>query len=316
MPVGDLGRQILMSTLMNNYLYGKAGQADFTPDQLPANRVALFFEMLRLRFGGLICMNLFCVLTSLPSIIWTYMTYEVIISDIESNVEHLSALINTRILTYLLILIPCLVLTSVLNTGVAYVLRNWSRDQHTFTFSDYKDALVGNWKNGLLVGLVNGLSLVITFVAYIYYGMMAADGGMFWYIPQMLVIILCALWWMANMLIMPMMVTYEMNFKTLVRNSLLMVIARFPWSLLFWGMSIVIPLVTLLFVPYGVVIVALVYLLLGFSLTYFVYVSYANSCFDRYLNPRIEGAPVNMGLRDPRLAEEDVEVTEEDIKNL
>ena len=39
-------------------------------------------------------------------------------------------------------------------------------------------------------------------------------------------------------------------------------------------------------------------------------------CFDRYLNPRIEGAQVNMGLRDPNYAEEEVEVTEEDIKNL
>ena len=48
-----------MSGLMNTYLYGKAGKADFTPDQLPANRFELFLEMMRIRFSGLLLMNLF-----------------------------------------------------------------------------------------------------------------------------------------------------------------------------------------------------------------------------------------------------------------
>ena len=47
-----------MSGMMNNFYYGKAGQADFTPEQLPANRVQLFFSMFRIRFSGLIGMNL------------------------------------------------------------------------------------------------------------------------------------------------------------------------------------------------------------------------------------------------------------------
>jgi len=113
-----------------------------------------------------------------------------------------------------------------------------------------------------------------------------------------------------------MMVTYEMSFKTLVRNSFIMVLGRLPFSLLIWAPSIAIPLVVALFVPYGVVVVGLIYAVIGFSLTYFIYASYANSCFDRYLNPRIEGAQVNMGLRDPNYAEEEIEVTDEDIKNL
>ena len=36
-----------MSGLFNSFYYGKAGKADFTPDQLPKNRVQLFFSMLR-----------------------------------------------------------------------------------------------------------------------------------------------------------------------------------------------------------------------------------------------------------------------------
>ena len=43
-----------MSGLMNSYFYGKAGQADFTPDQLPKNRLELFFTVLRGQLGKLV----------------------------------------------------------------------------------------------------------------------------------------------------------------------------------------------------------------------------------------------------------------------
>ena len=60
----------------------------------------------------------------------------------------------------------------------------------------------------------------------------------------------------------------------------------------------------------------LYYLVIGYALYQFMTVSYANSCFDRFLNPRIEGADVNKGLRDPSYDDEDETVTDEDIKNL
>ena len=304
-----------MSGMINNFYYGKAGKADYTPDQLPSNRVSLFFEMLRIRFSSLIGVNLVTVLTSLPAIIWSYLSFNVLLMNASAEAPAAGSM-DTTIIFYLLLMIPCLMLSTTFSTGTSYILRNWARDQHTFTMSDFWDAVKSNWKSGLLLGFINGLSLLLTYIAYAYYGMMAINGGMFWYVPQMLVVILCAIWWMANMLITPMMVTYDMSFRTLARNGIIMTLGRLPWALLIWVLSLAIPLVIALYVPYGIVIIALIYLLIGFSLTNFIYASYANSCFDRYLNPRIEGAPVNMGLRDPNLVEEDVEVTDEDIKNL
>lgn len=308
-----------MANLFNNYMYGKAGKADYTPDQLPSNRVALFFEMLRIRFSGLIGLNLIYVLMALPALVWTVMTVlmlSVNLSDESVLAVDALSLFQGTLSTYLLLLIPCLAFTSALTPGIVYVLRNWARDQHTFTFSDMKDAIKGNWKNGLLLGLINGFSLLLIYVGYVYYGSMSQTGGAFWVIPQTVLVVIGALWWMANMLITPMMVTYDMKFSTLVRNAFIMTLARLPLSFLIWGISVAFPLVLILFVPYGLLIAAVVYLLIGFSLTFFVYVSYANSCFDRFLNPRIEGAQVNMGLRDPSLMDEDEEVTDEDIKNL
>lgn len=308
-----------MSGIMNKYYYGNAGKADYTPDQLPANRLSLFLEMFKLRFGGLCLMSLVITIAALPAIIWSWATFQVVLLDVENaaaNSAPLSAVLTPRLTTYCLILIPCLIFYTFFMPGVMYILRNWARDQHTFTASDFKDAVFANWKQSLLLGLINGLSILLTYVGYVVYGSMAENGGAFFYVPQMLLIIICCIWWMANMLIVPMMVTYDMDFRTLVKNSIIMTLSRLPWSLLFWGGSIAIPALVGLFVPYGVAIVGSLYALCLLGMTHFVYASYANSCFDRYLNPRIEGAQVGMGLRSPAHVEEDVTVTDEDIKNL
>lgn len=304
---------INMSGLMNSYFYGKAGKADYTPENLPTNRVQLFFEVLRVRFGGLFGVNLLNVLFLIPAIIWTFMTLMVLMAGAPEGVDQASFQFS-YITVYLALMVPFLGLAGVGQPGVTYVLRNWARDQHSFVMSDFKDAVKGNWKHGLAIGLINGASLLVTYVCTQYYGQMAMSGtsttAFLWVIPQTLVVVMCALWWMMNMVIYPMMVTYEMKLGQLIRNSAIMIVARLPWSVLIGGLSLAIPVVVLVFVPYGLFIIPILYLLIGFALTGLIHASYANSCFDRFLNPRIEGAEVNMGLRDP--AYEDLEDEEEE----
>lgn len=296
-----------MSGFINNYYYGKAGKADYTPDQLPSNRVQLFFEMLRIRFSGLIGVNLLYLLFCLPAIVWTMLNVAVLNASVTQDATGAvssSFMMDGTMFMYLLIMVPCLVIAGVGAPGEMYILRNWARDQHAFVLSDFKEKIKENWKCGALAGLVNGLSLLVTFVCYIYYGQMGQQNMLF-LLPQMLVIVFCALWWMMNMQIFTMMVTYQMTFRQMVRNSAIMTLARLPWALLFFLGSLAVPFVLIFFVPYGELICILLYLLIGFALTGFVYASFSISCFDRYLNPRIEGAPVNMGLRDPELDDDD-----------
>jgi len=290
-----------MSGFINNYYYGKAGKADFTPENLPDNRSKLFFEMLRIRFSGLCAVNLFYLIFCIPALLWT-VTYLPVLMSAEADIQ----MVWSSLTLYLIGMVPCLTIAGAGAPGLMYVCRNWARDQHAFLVSDFKDAVKGNWKQGLLVGLVNGVSLLISYVGVVYYGQMA-QAGLFWVVPQALVVMMLALWWMINMLIFPMMVTYDMNLKTLIRNSALIAAARLPWSILFLVGAFGVPMAVAMFVPYGYLVMGLIYLVVGFALTGLVYASYANSCFDRFLNPRIEGAPVNMGLRDKSLDEDDEE---------
>ena len=54
-------------------------------------------------------------------------------------------------------------------------------------------------------------------------------------------------------------------------------------------------------------VLLVIYGVIGIALVGFIQASFSNACFDKYLNPRIEGAKVNQGL----VAEEEDEEEEQ-----
>ncbi|MBR6499155.1 MAG: DUF624 domain-containing protein, partial [Clostridia bacterium] len=218
-------------------------------------------------------------------------------------------LLNGNILTSLLIMIPLIALCAVGRPGMMYVLRNWARDEHSFVWQDYKQAIKENWKQALGIGILNGLSFLLVFVAYVTYGQMA-ENSWFFNIPQALMVVLLILWWMANELMFPMLITYEMKFKDILKNSIIIALARLPWAFLILLGSVAVPLAILWFIPlpFSLLVFLLLYALFALAFKGFIEASFANSCFDRYLNPRIEGAEVGKGLYKP---EEDTQTEDE-----
>ena len=89
--------------------------------------------------------------------------------------------------------------------------------------------------------------------------------------------------------------------RDLLRNGLLMAVARFPQNLvirLLHMVPLLIALVCAYFfsAAYAVMGLFLYYILLGFSMSRFVTASFTNAVFDKYINSHIEGAVVNRGL--------------------
>lgn len=291
-----------MSGLFNTYFYGKAGKGDFTPDQLPKNRFELFLTALRGQFGKMFWLNLLYDVFCIPMFFWVLLNF-VVLGNYAADTGSVAGFVSDGYLSSFLIgLIPCLALMGLGSSGQMYVLRNWARDQHSFMLSDFKDSIRTNWKQGVLFGLINGLSLLVLFFCWTYYGALA-ETNVFFLVPQVMAVVIVAVWWMMNMIAFPMIVTYEMKFIDIVRNCALIAVARLPWSVLFFALTVVLPIVLLAAIPYVVVmgIVVAWFLFFGFSFNGLVYASYAHSCFDKYLNPRIEGAKVGQGMRDPAL---------------
>lgn len=335
----------MFSRMMNSFYYGKSGKGDFTKDDLPTNRWQLFWSMLRVRLSGLFRLNLMTVLVWLPVILiigsavgQVYST-AVYVSEYQNYVEtgEKNDLTDEQIATFaemenpdgivseifyyslsraLLWLIPAILITGPVKAGQAYVTRNWARDEHAFIWGDFKDAVKENWKQALGVSAITSIIPIMVYICFQFYGQMANQQGWFFVIPQMLIVMLALIWVLALTFMYPVMVTYKVNFKTLIKNSAILAVARLPMTV---GIRLVVlvPMVIGLAAAFltGSMIaplcIAAYYLLFGYAFTRFVFASYTNSVFDKFINPHIEGVKINRGL-----AQEDDDDEEEDNTEL
>ena len=320
----------MFGKMMNRFYYGKSGKGDYTKEDLPTTRWQLFWEMLRVRFASLFKLNVLYMIVWIPAILiigrGVMYAYSGLANVMEQqtmliagqitqeafdqfNIDYINAF-KAIVMQTLLMLVPALAITGPFTAGIAYVTRNWARDEHSFFFSDFMDAVKENWKPALLTSTITGLVPLMLYVCVSFYGQMTAQ-SLIYAIPQAIVIMVCVVWMCSLMYIYPQMVTYNINYKGLIRNSVIMTIGRLPITLGIKLLSLV-PLAICaavsLLTPYAqiaLLVYAAYYILIGFALSRFVQASCANAAFDRYLNVQIEGAEVGRGLYN----EEDEEET-------
>ena len=330
----------MFGRMMNSFYYGKSGKGDFKKEDLPKNRWQLFWEMLRVRFSGLCRLNLMTVVAWLPLIILVgycvstlfnlvmvtsdYQTYlttgdlgnlteeqVAALKDMEISTLTVNMLYQT-LSTFCLWAIPCIAITGPVQAGMAYVTRNWSRDEHAFIWSDFKDAVKENWKQGLGVSAITSLLPIIIYICYQFYGDMARN-NMIFIVPQMLIVTLGILWSLGLVFMYPMMVSYKVKFGTLIKNSIMMAVARLPQTA---GVRLVmlVPALIALIVFYftgslfALLFLAAYYIIIGYALVRFVFASFTNGVFDRFINSHMEGVQINRGLA----SEEDLDEDEDE----
>ncbi len=286
--------------LMNNYYYGKQGKADYTIENMPQNRRQLFGEVLKVRWSALFGVNLLYMIAWIPAIVWTVINALALLNLPEGGtVDQMVSLV----FTWLMIMIPCIAITGPFNAGVSYVLRNWARDEHSFVLSDFKDAVKGNWKQALVMSLIDGVMPFILFTGWRFYGSMMQN-SMIYVVPAGLLMLVGIIWALASMLAYPMLITYDLKTMDVIRNSVLLSVAKLPFAVLIKLLTFVVPAVGIglgMLIPgiqwqaLGIVVVLYLVWLVAFNKL--IVASYANWLFETYLNPQIKGAPTNVGLR-------------------
>ena len=291
----------------DRFYYGKAGKADYTDMDMPKTRIGLFFQVFKERFFDLIKVNFLQLIFWIPFLLWTVINISAIqvidtsaIAEGENVGAQLLSTVSGYVMIWLLGLIPCILITGPSSAGAAYLMRNWARDQHTFLFSDFKDAFKSNWKQALGVSAMTCILPVVVYTAMMYYSQMA-NSNMLMFAPMVVVLSVALMWALMLPLLYAMLIGYEMSFKVLLKNSFLMAAASLP-KMVAARLITLIPVVVLvmgLFManPIMLLIGSVYYLMIGFALSKLIYASFANCVFDQYLNPHIEGAVVRQGLR-------------------
>lgn len=291
-----------LKKLMDNYFLGKPGKRDLTPDDIPKTRGELFKTVLKVRLTSLFGPNFFFVISCLPAAVWVYLNALLALGMLQE--EGGASGIPSLLLTCLLILFPLITITGPFSMGLAFVMRNWARDEHAFAFSDFKDAMRANWKQGLLYGLISGLVPLIAGVSTWFYLQMAESSFVF-YIPMAVILMIVILWGMTAQLLPTMLVTYDQRFFAQLKNALLITLLQLPKALGIRLITLVVPIilgVLIALFPGSLSVITTIgvalYLLIVPALHALIVAAYANDVCEKYLNSRIAGARVNIGLRD------------------
>ncbi len=284
-----------------NYFYGRPGQRDFTEQDLPTNRLQLFREVLKVRRGNMVGLNFLYLLCWIPAVLWSFLN----LVQLSAIAEGLSdATPGNLLYSYLLVLFPLTAITGPFTMGVSRVMRNWARDEHADTFGDFIAGVKENWKQGLLYSLICGALPLLVFICVNFYTGMLAASPLF-YLPLAVTLVAALLWSLSAQLMPVLIVSYRLRFTGVVRNAVLMTLAVLPKAIGVKLATLAIPAILLLlmqFVPaamrWAVPAALVLYAIFYLSFNRLIVASYSNACCEKYLNAKIEGAGVNIGLRD------------------
>lgn len=284
----------------SNYFYGKPGQRDFTEADLPENRVQLFREVLRVRRGSLVGLNLLYLLIWIPAIFWTFLN---LVQLYQMDAAELAQGAGSLMTAWLLVMFPLTAITGPFNMGISCVLRSWARDEHSFVVADFAAGMKANWKQGLIFGAISGAMPLLGWICLRFYLAMAAGNPLF-YLPLAVTLIVGLIWFLSAQILPSMLVSYEQGFVSQLRNAVLMTLAALPRAIGIRLATLALPLaalIALLVFPaaFGWVTGAAVvlYLIIMPAFNKLITASFANALCEKYLNPQIDGARVNIGLR-------------------
>ncbi|MBE7041031.1 MAG: DUF624 domain-containing protein [Ruminococcaceae bacterium] len=165
--------------------------------------------------------------------------------------------------------------------GLTYVLRNWARQEHAFLVSDFFEHTKKNWKQGLLLSVVNTVFIFAFTNAFLFY----SDKGLPLFAGLIVYLLVLALWFMTNFYTYTIMVTFKMSFAQIIRNSILLALAKLPQNLFFVVIIVAAHGVLLWYLPIiWILLMAIVLIALsGFTINY-----YSWHVIDKYMMPKDE----------------------------
>ena len=178
------------------------------------------------------------------------------------------------------------------HAGMTYVLRNYSREEHAFVWSDFWEHAkknIGQSMVSCLISMVGSIALVVSFGYY----RATIGNDIFRLFVMGFLLLIFTVFAVMHMYIYPMMVTFKLPIKNIYKNAFLFFTLRlFPNLGLFFLsvlLNLVIPLLLIFFLQLlGFYLVVLYYLLIGFGLQLLLTNFYVYQQLDRFMIQRLE----------------------------
>lgn len=270
-----------MKNLFNRLMYGKSNKSDYTKEDLQGeSRLKLFFDILGVKYMQLIKLNLLLVACALPLIIWTFLQFNLPAESVQDTAFG-------RVI-YTAGLIPCLLILAAPLAGITYIIKNFTQDKHVWLWKDFVEHTKSNAKQAVLYMLVYSVVLLIgQLVLYAYTFILLNDASNMISILRGVFLVIYILAGISIMYAFPMMVTYELKLKDIIRNSLLLTIGSLKTT--FLGPVLALLPFAVFFVlatmwSGGTIMLLLYSLVFGLAFGIYIIVSFTTVVFDKHLS--------------------------------
>ena len=218
-----------MAGFFRNFSRSGKGVAKDAPEK---KRFILFFEILWRKLWQIIGLNILYFIIVLPLmayvIVFIMQSVGIQASDLAGNTLFM-------IFGYILNLPPFFmwlvgasaILYGPATCGLTYILRNYTRQEHAWTFSDFFERAKQNFKQGLLAGVID-IALVLSCSMYVAMDTSALGSGQ-WYLVafKYIALIVFVIYFIMRFYIYTLIVTFDMSFKAIIKNAWIFVILGF-----------------------------------------------------------------------------------------
>ena len=295
----------------NKLIMGSDNMPDFTPEQLPKSRWALFFDVFKNRLFPLFKVSLLTDIFAIPLIliilfdIINTSTYNAIIPydgnvgigyPVEPNAQAISDFVSLNNgVTTLALMVFGIIIFSIGLAGAFYVVRRIVWGEPVEVLRHFGHGIKSSFTSFLLIGSVFGLSFFMMMFNFLVYGKYDIPE----FVSVLLSIISVAQFVITTCVtfyVMAQSVTYNMKFMQLVRNSMIFGFALLPQTVFFIALAIL-PIVLAAILPIMLSPgIYAIYAFIGFGYSVLVLTVFAHYVFDKYLNDRVKGAKKNRGM--------------------
>ena len=304
--------------LITRMLEGKEKSEEYARSTLPTNRWQLFWDIFKGNFWKIVKVNFLTLVFFIPLLLVLLLSYLIsenngVIYPFGANlgigypaypaIQGMSESLTLRagMTSYLLVTITSVIAAVGLSGGM-YVIRNRVWTEGIFVGNDFWRGVKLNYKNALQTAvffclvysfcqtLINLSSLSIA-------SGVVEDKQVVWLrISQGASYLFMSIAAMMSLWMIALGVNYKMNFATMFKNSFLMTVGTLPQTI-FFGVLAFIPFIV--FLVGGSMLIAIAVIccvLFGFAYALLVWLDFAQWVFDKYINPKLEGAKVGRGI--------------------
>lgn len=228
--------------------YNKPGPG-VDKDAPPKPRFFIFFEVLKRKFWHLLKVNLMFVLFNIPALLVAFFMSSVYLQKIELDKGIGDFFIRFFIAAFLT-LIPLITFGPV-QAGFTYILRNYSREEHSFIWWDFKENFLKNFKQAMAITVIDIVVMYIFGIAVNFY---TSLDGLLSVFATSFVILSLVIFTMMHLYIYPMLVTVNLSVKNLYKNAFIFSILKLFPNLLFLVLNIAISMAAFYHIIVGIIL--------------------------------------------------------------